>query len=404
MEFSRGITGFRRLKMEATEFDVKTGSFASLEIRQGNQQGFFYFYDTGKSRLITSFILRKGQRVDTMCDVVLINKDDALTPRLTFWKKDKTKGKVEDATDEELVKERRTILIKARVDTKDCHESYWKLNDFLRSCKEVQLPTHEFRVAPAELVDALEGHDKMAVLTAVKAYLGGQVTEKDVEMLVDRRATLEDFRRLLGDADYFVTRRARYGVSKDEGVWQAFFEENPWIFGYGLTLVACQKYDEKKLEQITAGSSIFAGGGKRSDAVMRTMGLVQTLLFGEIKKHTTTLLKPTPYRDPDVYQVSNELSGAVSQVQKTAHKAVRDLGDLHRAKSPAGAYQFDISTIRPRQVVVIGSLKELIDNGEINEEKMSNFELYRRSHQEVEILTFDELFERARFIVESQYA
>ena len=105
-----------------------------------------------------------------------------------------------------------------------------------------------------------------------------------------------------------------------------------------------------------------------------------------------------------MYQVGKHLSGAVSQVQKTAHKAVRDLHDLHRAKSPEGVYQFDISTIRPRQVVVIGSLKQLMDDGEINEERMSSFELYRRDQQEVEILTFDELFERARFIVESQEA
>lgn len=404
MPIVEGIKNFLLLKAKEAEFNVETGNFADLEIRQGDQPDFFFFYDTRQRRLIKSFVLREGPQVDTLCDVVLISKEESLTPRLTFWKKDKTKGKVEDLTEEALVEEGRIILIKARVDTKDCHETYWKLNDFLRSCQEVQLPTHAFRVAPAELVEALGGHDKAAVLTAVKTYLGGQVTEQDVQLLVDRRVTLEDFRRLLDDPGYFAARKAELAVNGDEEVWQAFFEANPWIFGYGLTLVACRKYDEKKLEQMTTGSNVFTGGGKRSDAVMRTMGFVQTLLFAEIKKHTTPLLKPTPYREPDVYQVDNELSGAVSQVQKTAHKAVRDLDDLHRAKSPEGAYQFDISTIRPRQVVVIGSLKQLMDNGEINEERMSSFELYRRGQQEAEILTYDELFERARFIVESHEA
>lgn len=404
MPFTKGLRRFILQKAKETQFDVATGNFADLEIRQGDQPDFFYFYDSREGRLITSFLLREGPQVDTMCDVVLIRKEDGLTPRLSFSKMDKTKGKVEDLTEEELVTEGRTILIKARVDTKDCHENYWKLNDFLRSCTEIQLPTHAFRVAPAELVDVLDGHDKTAVLTAVKTYLGGQVTEQDVQMLLDRRATLEDFRRLLDNSDHFAARRAELGVGRDEDVWQSFFEANPWIFGYGLTLVACQSYDGDRLEQITTGSNVFTGGGKRSDAVMRTMGFVQTLLFGEIKKHNTPLLKPSPYRQPDVYQVDNELSGAISQVQKTTHKAVRDLNDLHRAKSPAGAYEFEISTIRPRQVVVIGSLKQLMDNGEINEEKMSSFELYRRGQQEVEILTFDELFERARFIVESHEA
>ncbi len=399
------VTGIKDLilqRAKETEFVVETGNFGDLEIRPGHAEGFFYFHDTRKNRLIKSFVLREGQQVDTLCDVVLIKKNDGLTPRLTFWKKDKTKGKVEDLTEEELVTEGRVILIKARVDMNDAYESFWKLIEFLQSCKEVPLPTHKFRAAPAELVNALDGHDKPAILAAVKTSLAGQLTEQDVHMLVDRRATLEDFRQLLYDTDYFVRRKVEFGVAGDEDVWQAFFEANPWIFGYGLTLVACQKYDETKLERITTGSNVFTGGGKRSDAVMRTMGFVQTLLFGEIKKHTTPLLTSVPYRKPDVYQVHSELSGAVSQVQKTAHKAVRALDDLHRAKSPDGTFQFDISTIRPRQVVVIGSLQELMPDGEINDEKMSSFELYRRGQQEVEILTFDELYERARFIVESQ--
>jgi hypothetical protein len=293
-------------------------------------------------------------------------------------------------------------LIKARVDTGDCHENFSKLTEFLRTCKGLQPPTEVFRVAPAELVGALVGHEKDAVLTAVRTYLSGQVTEQDLRMLVDRRATLATFEHLLNDTDFFADRQLELGAPGAEAVWQDFFEANPWIFGYGLILVACQNYNDRSFQQTTTGANVFSGGGKRSDAVMRTRGYIQSLLFAEIKKHTTELLKPAPYRPPDVYQVQDEVSGAVSQVQKTAHKAVRTLQDLHRASSPEGVYQFDISTIRPRQVVVVGNLQQLMDDGEINEEKMSSFELYRRSQHEVEILTFDELYERARFIVESQ--
>ncbi|MCD9587781.1 DUF4263 domain-containing protein [Streptomyces sp. 8ZJF_21] len=60
----------------------------------------------------------------------------------------------------------------------------------------------------------------------------------------------------------------------------------------------------------------------------------------------------------------------------------------------------ELSTTRPRQVVVIGSLREFTQNGAVNPEKMSSFELYRTSIQDVEIITFDELYERACFIVE----
>jgi hypothetical protein len=388
-----------------TQFDVATGAFSNLEIRS-NDERFYYFFDTKTRSLVKSFVLRSGPQVDTMCDIFLIKKDGKYTPRLSFWKKDKTKGKPDTLTEDELVCEGRTLLIKARIDLSDCRENFWKLVTFLQTYEEIELPSHEFRIAggeEAELIAALKGHDKVAILGAVKTYLGGQISDQDVQMLLNRRAALERFANLLNDPEYFNSERSRIGKA-GEAVWQDFFEQNTWIFGYGLTLVACEGYDNTKLEQITTGSNLFTGGGKRNDAVMRTKGFVQTLIFTEIKKHDTELLMTEPYRPPDVYQVSAELSGAVSQIQKTSHKAIKKLEALHRQYNPRGEFQFEVSTIKPRQAIVIGNLNQLLSRGEINIEKMTSFEFYRRSHQGIEIITFDELYERAKYIVESQEA
>ncbi|UIX29905.1 Shedu immune nuclease family protein [Streptomyces sp. GQFP] len=189
-----------------------------------------------------------------------------------------------------------------------------------------------------------------------------------------------------------------------EAVWQGFFEENPWIFGYGLNLVACEPLDDGKLERITTGANIFTGAGKRSDAVMRSKGFISSLLLCEIKTHRTPLLASALYRAPDVYQVSKDVVGAVAQVQKTAHKALRLVtGELHRLYRNDGApTDIEISTARPRQVLVIGSLTEFTDRSATNPEKITSFEQYRRSIQDVEVITFDELYERACFIVEDR--
>lgn len=404
MPILRGLKEFFLQQEKETEFDVEAGDFDALVIRQGDRPDFFYFFDTSRNRLVKNFVLREGKQVDTLCQVVLIKKDEGYTPRLALWKKDKTKGKVIDLTEEELVAEGRTILIKSRVDVGDCHESFWKLIHFLQAFAGVVLPAHEFRVASGEtaaLLEAMKGQDKAEVLSAVKTYLRGDVTEKDVAMLLDRREALERFDKLLNDGDFFEAERTRLNET-GEGVWQRFFEENTWIFGYGLTLVSCEKYDDGGLEQMTTGRNLFTGGGKRSDAVMKTRGFLQTLLFGEIKRHDTPLLMGSPYRAPDVYQPSSDVSGAVSQVQKTAHKAVKKLEDLHRQSDPGGRYQFEVSTVRPRQVVVAGMLDQLAEGGEINTEKMSSFELWRKAQLGVDVLTFDEVFERARYIVEIQ--
>jgi hypothetical protein len=400
----RNLKEFLLQKEKETEFDVATGDFDALEIRQGKQGDFFYFFDTKRNRLVKTFVLREGQKVDTMCDVVLIKKDEGYTPRPTFWKKDRTKGKVVDLSEPGLVAEDRTVLIKSRVDLRDCYQNFWKLIRFLETFTGVVLPAHEFRVASgetAELVRAMAGRDKAEVLSAVRTYLSGDINEADVAMLLDRRAALQHFERLLNDEAFFGSERARLGETA-EGVWQRFFEENTWIFGYGLTLVACEKYEDAGLEQMTTGRNLFTGGGKRSDAVMRTRGFLQTLLFAEIKRHDTPLLMGSAYRPPDVYQPSDDMSGAVSQVQKTAHKAVKKLEDLHRQSDPQGVYQFEVSTVRPRQVVVGGMLDQLAEGGEVNTERMSSFELWRRGQLGVDVLTYDEVFERACFIVESE--
>lgn len=166
-------------------------------------------------------------------------------------------------------------------------------------------------------------------------------------------------------------------------------------------MIPCDSYDEAKLEQITTGASLFGGAGKRSDAVLRMRGAVSSLLFCEIKRHDTSLLAATPYRAPDVYRASNDVVGAVSQVQKTADRAVRDIGAFVRRHYEADGTpaDFEVTTVRPRQVVVVGQSTELEVGGSLYPEKVSSFEQYRRSVLDAEIVTCDELYERARFIV-----
>ena len=90
-------------KVSETEFDLSGGDLSSLEIRPASDEKFYFFYDMKAGRLVKSFVLRSGPKVDVMCDVFLIKKDNAFTPRLNFWKKDKGKGWADTLTDVELV-------------------------------------------------------------------------------------------------------------------------------------------------------------------------------------------------------------------------------------------------------------------------------------------------------------
>ncbi|MBL7618158.1 MULTISPECIES: Shedu immune nuclease family protein [unclassified Frankia] len=397
------IINLPRFQADSTYFNAITGDFSALEIRSsGANADFYYFYDTADSRLVTEFILDDLPRVQTLCRVILIKLEDGFSPRLCFWKRDKSKAGKEKVQ-QEIENSAATRDVKAVVDTADGWKGLWNLISFLQSFKSMTPPTNTFRVvsgSEAEIAGVLQGADKGTVIEAVRSALGGSLTEHDIQVLADRKGQLEEFRRLLEDEDHFEAARQEAGGSR-ERVWQRFFEANQWIFGYGLQLVSCDSADADRLEKITTGASFFAGGGKRVDGLLLTRGYVSSLVFCEIKHHQTDLLQSEAYREPDVYQASKELSGGVAQVQKTAYKAVRGIVDNIREHYLSDGTPTDVSysVVRPRQVLVIGNLAQLAVGGRINPERSLSFELYRRSMHEVEILTFDELYQRAQYIV-----
>lgn len=221
---------------------------------------------------------------------------------------------------------------------------------------------------------------------------------RDLVAVGYRRKQLQRFDSLLHDPAYFASERENLRC-RPEDVWQKFFEANTWIFGYGLSYQFLSTLDERKLEQIARGRDL-AGAGKRTDALMKTSGIIKSLCFVEIKRHDTALLGSPQYR-PDVWPPSAELSGGVSQVQNTVHAAIESLGHKLMPRDdmgdPTGEELFNIE---PRSCLVIGSLEQFQTNRGINVPKFRSFELYRRHTWRPEIITFDELLQRARFIVE----
>lgn len=385
------------------EFDVANGDFSQLEIRASQtDEAFRFFYDKSTTSLITDFVLSDKPRVATICTVKLVHVNGEYSPRFKFWKKDKTKaGK---AVEQLAIDDRpNTRAIKSLVDTEDCHRNFWKLINYLQACRELSVPEDRFRAVPedgAALAEMLHEADKAVLVNMMSNLIGGNLTQADLDILANRKGQLEEFELLLTDSQYFQQQQQILGKNKKpEDVWQDFFERNKWIFGYGLSLIACQSFDPDKLEKVTTGYSAFDGSGKRVDALMRTRGIASSLLFCEIKRPDTELLEL--YRAGDVYRPKGEVVGAVAQVQKTADKAVRKICDyIYTPESATGVRaDFEVATVRPRQIVVVGTIEQFKDDGRLNRQKVSSFEFYRRSVNDVEILTFDELLARAKFIV-----
>jgi hypothetical protein len=225
------------------------------------------------------------------------------------------------------------------------------------------------------------------------------VTKEDVVAWAYRKKQVEIFGELLGDDDFFEAKAREWNIKGKEAVWQKFFEDNPWIFGYGLNYIFTTGLDSSTLEQVTTGHT-FAQSGKRTDALLKTRGYISSLCFVEIKTHRTELLRPKAYR-AECWAASDELVGSVAQIQKTIQKAVKGIQArtemVDENGDPTGETVF---LYQPKAYVVIGSLNEFIAPNGINEPKFSSFELFRRNILNPEIITFDELYERTRFIVQ----
>jgi hypothetical protein len=233
-----------------------------------------------------------------------------------------------------------------------------------------------------------------------RELIENDVSANDVIALASRREAVAKFHAMLTNNDYFNSLIPTEGSGSPERVWQTFFESNPWILGLSIASQLLTSWDERKLEQMVDGNDV-SGGGKRVDALMRTTGRIRSMVLLELKTHRTSLLGAAYRRG--CWTPSSELIGGVAQVQGTVHRAVKEIGERIASRAGDGSEIPNDFTylIRPRSLLVIGKLDEL--QGELggdHADKIRSFELFRRSTLEPEVVTFDELYQKALFIVE----
>lgn len=230
------------------------------------------------------------------------------------------------------------------------------------------------------------------------------VHARDVIALARRRQQLEVFEQLMNDDGYFHSKKEEWQKTKDEDVWQYFFELNPWVFSFGLSSQVLLSWNKDKLESVVSGATI-ANSGKRVDALMRTAGFFSSLCFVEIKTPKTVLLSKQSYRSAS-WRPTGELTGAVAQCHATLDLARSALGEKLRERDADGFETHLVAHYcRPRSYLIAGQTSEFLsDEHNINHDMYRSFENFRRSLTDPEIITYDELYERALRVVNHETA
>ncbi len=262
------------------------------------------------------------------------------------------------------------------------------------SQKGVHTGRHEWVVAQADKIievpeDRIEfikkllkqnhGEEVWKQLIADNPNLATQLSYSRIQ--AQRKSSLDEFQKSLSE-------------QKDEPFWQEYFENNTWVFGYGLKYIFLKVLQG----QPSYGGADFTGkGNQKGDFLCKSEANIRFTVLVEIKRPDTTLFKIAngqvkKYRN-GACQLSEELVGAISQLQINCRKWD------YKAREPENfekLSQEETYTINPQGILIVGNTNQFNDNPDARQ----TFEAFRSHLNGIDIITYDEIFERAKFIVE----
>lgn len=171
-----------------------------------------------------------------------------------------------------------------------------------------------------------------------------------------------------------------------ETFWQNKFKENSWVLSQ---IFACP-YIFIEDQPYLGGKSVSDAGGVKSDFLMK-QNSSNNIAFIEIKSPTTKLMNESLYRgknDGDsnsVYGLSDESTGAINQILNQIDVFTESKISLGE---PAREFR------NPKGVLIIGSKSSLTEG------QIKSFDLFRSNLPGIELITFDEIFERIKLLKE----
>jgi hypothetical protein len=271
---------------------------------------------------------------------------------------------------------------------------FMELLEFLRDIKFLDLSNKEkfsiyqsdigtkkvlVDIADKELINIIKdykGEKREKFLNLLKNQ---NITKEDLDILSGRKSGLDEFKTTLNE-----------NFDWPESKWQSFFEKNTWIFGYGL---------DYKFLRILRRESHISGvdlNGKNdviSDFLIADKNFT---IIVELKKPNTQLFENEQNRS-ESWRLSRELTYSVSQIlaQKAEWQLKSENENFDKHGNPINQ-----RTVDPKTILIIGHSNQFSGDTKISKIKAKTFELYRRNMKNIEIYTYDDLLDRARFIVE----
>ncbi|MCC7004814.1 DUF4263 domain-containing protein [Candidatus Nomurabacteria bacterium] len=215
-------------------------------------------------------------------------------------------------------------------------------------------------------------------INSVINVIPDHITQKNLLYKTEEKINFIKLNKTKNDFKKLINQKA--DTPKLEERCQKFFGENSWIFSNILStpvaILAGKAY---------VGGKIFDNKSGREADFLYKNNLTHNVFIVEIKTPKKKLIDSlNAYRKPDVFSIGKELTGGLIQVLDQKDNLQKEFYRISSGK---------FESFSPKALLVIGNLKDL------DKKQFKSFELFRSNIKDVEIVTYDELYERTNLIL-----
>jgi len=377
-------------------------NFSTLEVKKANNiDNFYYFFDTKDNYFCLVFILDNKSKVQRRCLVTLIqSSDNKMLPRFEFFTWDKIAEKKGD--------EANNKPYKARVQLDgNGSKNLWKLIGFLTTIKNVDLKNFSsYKVVNSDsYISEFKSKDEFEkIKDLTQIFLDKNLKESDINkaLFVKRKGVLETFKKLLEDKDEIENYKKEYEeeikTKGGEAVWHHFLKNNNWLLGLNIDI----RFIFEFINEVKVGIEDTAGAGSPKADLMGISDFTtlielktsETKFFSENKKNTVRA---------NTWSFTDKFIDGISQC--LGQKFDWDKGHENKGLIDNNNNILDQNcyrTVDPKTIFIIGNKQKELPLNNSNRDivvKKDTLERFSRNNRNIEIISYDELYERAYFMV-----
>lgn len=396
--------GYQNPKDQKKYFDLTKNQINKISIyKTTDGSNCFISNEENKLNIYSGFILCDGKLVQTICEIVFYPKKNSnkYVPRLAFRKNIKKTGETKETTKE--------FVRISFANSQDGYEQFWKMIAFLYQFKDlVDLGEFEksYKVINADsfILEFKTKEHAQKIQELSKLFSEASIDEYSIrQALTDtRKNTLDEFKKLLKDKEYWKTylnnNSSEIKGVGEEAVWHYFLKKHSWILGLNVDI----RFIRDLINEVNIGVPDTDGSGSPKADLL---GISDYTVLVELKTSNTCIFtdKKKPTSRANTWSFSDNFIDGVSQClgQKfdwDKHHKEKNIIDVNN-----GVISQNITrTVDPKTIFLIGNKTQEFPETSNDIDiftKRDTFQRFRRNNRNLDIVTFDELYERAFFIV-----